>query len=281
MGATAKEAVKCDGCRNGEGFALQFDFAFQPIVDVFERRTFAQEALIRGPAGEGAFTVLGQVTEANRYSFDQACRRRAIATAAEVGISELLSINFLPNAVYRPEVCIRTTFEAAREFNFPTSAIMFEATEGERVEDGHWLTEVFSEYQRLGFKTAIDDFGAGYSGLNLFARFQPDYIKLDMDLVRDIHLRRPSQAIVRGVLRTCEELGVQVIAEGVEHAEERDFLIDAGVRYLQGYWFAKPSFRAIAAVPDTAWPNDDRPPHPRRRKGERASLVQTRLRLAQ
>ena len=85
------------------------------------------------------------------------------------------------------------------------------------------------EYREFGFKTAIDDFGAGYSGLNLLADFQPDLIKLDMALVRDIHLDRVRQTIVRNVVNMCRELGVEVIAEGIEDAQERDFLADCGI----------------------------------------------------
>lgn len=101
-------------------------------------------------------------------------------------MKELLSINFLPNAVYRPEVCIRSTFEAARVHGFPTEKIIFEVTEGEQVQDRAHLVNIFREYRRFGFQTAIDDFGAGYAGLNLLAEYQPDLIKIDMDLVRGI-----------------------------------------------------------------------------------------------
>lgn len=260
---------KCRACREGEAFEFPFAFAFQPIVDVRERRIYAHEALVRGERGEPAPFILGQVAEESRYSFDQSCRRRAIIQAASLGMQERLSINFLPNAVYRPEVCIRTTLQAAAETSFPIDQIIFEATEGERLVDVEWLIEVFTEYQRLGFRTAIDDFGSGFSGLNLLARFQPDLVKLDMDLIRAIHERRASQAIVRGVLRTCEDLDIEVIAEGVETAEERDFLVDAGVRLMQGWLFARPAFSALATIGDQAWPAPERACQPRRRREDR------------
>jgi EAL domain-containing protein (putative c-di-GMP-specific phosphodiesterase class I) len=112
---------------------------------------------------------------------------------------------------------------------------------------------ILREYREFGFKTAIDDFGAGYSGLNLLADFQPDLIKLDMALIRDIHRDRVRQAIVRGVVGMCAELGVEVIAEGIEHPEERDFLADCGIYLMQGFWFAKPAFEAMAQIPVEAW----------------------------
>ena len=86
--------------------------------------------------------VLAQVNEANRYRFDQSCRVKAIKGAAELGLAERLSINFLPNAIYRPEICIRTTLEAARTHGFPLERIIFEVTEGERVEDGPWFASI-------------------------------------------------------------------------------------------------------------------------------------------
>ncbi len=245
----AVPAINCSGCGTSDRLGFQFDFAYQPIVDVARRSTYAHEALVRGPAGEGALTVLSQVTEHNRYRFDQACRVKAIKTAAAVGMRDRLSINFLPNAVYKPEVCIRTTLEAARVHDFPIDRIIFEVTEGERVEDGRWLASILREYKRCGFLTAIDDFGAGYAGLTLLADFTPDIIKLDMALVRGVDASRNRQAIARGMVRICQALGIQVIAEGVETVAERDFFLGEGVSLMQGYLFARPAFQAIAAAP--------------------------------
>ena len=247
------EASACKGCRQPERLGFEFDYAYQPIVDIGTRSVFAYEALVRGPEGEGAASVLDQVNEDNRYRFDQACRVKAIKGAHALGMQVPLSINFLPNAVYKPEVCIRTTLEAARATGFPLENIIFEVTEGERVQDGVWFAQILREYKRTGFKTAIDDFGAGYAGLKLLADFQPDMIKIDMDLIRHIDTSRPRQAILRGLMRLCEELGIQVIVEGIETPAERDFLADEGVRLMQGYLFARPAFRALATVDASAW----------------------------
>jgi len=243
----------CPGCSKPERLGFQFDFAYQAIVDVARGTAYAHEALVRGPAGEGAPSVLGQVNEHNRYRFDQACRVKAIKTAAQLGLQERLSINFLPNAVYKPEVCIRTTLEAARTHSFPTDRIIFEVTEGEKVEDGPWFATILREYKRYGFLTAIDDFGAGYAGLTLLADFTPDIIKLDMALVRGVDASRSRQAIARGMVRVCQEMGVLVIAEGVETAGERDFFLDEGVTLMQGYFFARPAFRAITTAASVPW----------------------------
>ncbi|MFZ5521702.1 MAG: EAL domain-containing protein [Pseudomonadota bacterium] len=244
---------RCPGDCARQPLGFDFAYAFQPIVDVPARSLWGHEALVRGPGGEPAPTVLAQVSDANRYRFDQACRVKAIRTASEIGLQERLSINFLPNAIYRPEVCIQTTLESARSHGWPLDRLVFETTEGEQVIDGAWLAEVLTEYQRMGFLTALDDFGAGYAGLNLLANFQPDIVKLDMELVRNVHASRSRQAIARGVLRICQELGITVIAEGVETADERDFFLHAGVRLMQGYWFARPAFARRADIDSAAW----------------------------
>lgn len=246
-------AVGCEGCRNSPDLDFSFAFAYQPIVDLRDQSIFAHEALVRGINGEGAMSVLGQVTDKNRYRFDQLCRTHAIAGAANLQMAERLSINFLPNAVYRPELCIRSTLEAARKHQFPLDRLIFETIESEHIDNHRHLTNILREYREFGFMTAIDDFGAGHSGLNLLANFQPDLIKLDMQLIRDIHRDRARQAIVRGVVTMCAELDVTVIAEGIECAEERDFLADCGIFLMQGYWFAKPAFKALAQVHSGAW----------------------------
>jgi EAL domain-containing protein (putative c-di-GMP-specific phosphodiesterase class I) len=245
----------CQGCRESAALDFEFEFAYQPIVDVRNRSVFAHEALVRGVNGEGALSVLNRVDHTNRYRFDQLCRTRAISTAARLGVDEYLSINFLPNAVYRPELCIRSTLEAARAHNFPLDRLIFETVETEHVCDNSHLTNILHEYRQFGFKTAIDDFGAGHSGLTLLADFQPDLIKLDMALVRNVHLDPARQAIVRGIVTMCTDLNVTVIAEGIEHAGERDFLADCGIYLMQGYWFAKPAFQALAHIDAGAWQN--------------------------
>ncbi|WP_226929601.1 EAL domain-containing protein [Janthinobacterium aquaticum] len=243
----------CAGCHDSAPLAFEFEYAYQPIVDLAMRSIYGHEALVRGPNGESAASVLAQVTDANRYRFDQACRVKAVAGAARLGMQGYLSINFLPNAVYRPEVCIRSTFEAARQYGFPTEKIIFEVTEGERVMDRPHLVNIFREYRRFGFQTAIDDFGAGYAGLNLLSEYQPDIIKIDMDLVRQIDTHAPRQAIVRAITAMCAELNIRVLAEGIETAGERDFLASCGISLMQGYWFSKPVFQGLGQIPEHAW----------------------------
>lgn len=238
----------CSECLHGADLGFEFSMAFQPIVDVSRKEVFAYEALARGPAGEGAAAVFQHVTDANRYRFDQSCRVKAIQLAAQLGMQARLSINFMPNAVYRPELCIRTTLEAAREWNFPAERIIFEVTEDERVEDKGHLRNILQHYHERGFGTAIDDFGAGYAGLGLLADFQPDIVKLDMGLIRDIDRDKVRRAIAHGIMAMCNDLGIRVIAEGIEREEEFATLRDLGVELFQGYYFARPAFEALPAV---------------------------------
>ena len=244
---------RCGKCRDKKALGFTFEHAFQPIVNVSDRSIFAHEALVRGPSGEGALTVLSQVNQENRYQFDQACRVSAIHGAARLDMQSLLSINFMPNAVYQPEACIQTTLKAAREVSFPIKNIVFETLENEQIIDRKYLTEILREYQRFGFQTAIDDFGAGYSGLDLLADFQPDIIKIDMALIRDINVRKPRQAIVNAIVDMCATLDIEVIAEGVETREEYLCLASLGVKYIQGYYFCKPQFKALGSVDQRLW----------------------------
>ena len=176
----------CQQCHEQVDLDFDFTMAFQPIVDCSQRTIFGYEALVRGINNEPAQSVIARVNDDNRYRFDQLCRIKAIALAARLDMRGMLSINFLPNAVYRPERCIRTTLQAAREHLFPIEQIMFELTEVEQVQDSQHLRGIVDHYQALGFKTALDDFGAGYSGLNLLADFHPNIVKLDMHLLRGI-----------------------------------------------------------------------------------------------
>lgn len=241
----------CNACRDGDGLDFDFTMAFQPIVDVRTRTVFAYEALVRGLNGEGAMDILGRVNDDNRYVFDQTCRVKAVERAASVGMDCYVSINFLPNAVYQAATCIRATLQAAQRYGFPTDKLLFEMTERETLLDPDHLRDISREYQRQGFKTAIDDYGAGYAGLGLLADFQPDIVKIDMSLLRGIDADPVRQAIVRGLLLTMAELDIGVIAEGVETEAECEWLMRSGIHLFQGYLFARPQ---VGPLPAVAWP---------------------------
>ncbi|QSX34259.1 EAL domain-containing protein [Shewanella avicenniae] len=241
----------CQLCRETKELAFEISMAFQPIVDANTLQVFGYEALVRGQNGEGAGQVLAQVDQDNLYRFDQTCRVTAIEWASKLGLDSMLSINFMPNAVYQAERCIATTLKAAERFNFPATNIMFEFTEGERISDSNHVKEIISCYNELGFRTAIDDFGAGYSGLNLLAEFQTDIIKLDMALISNIDRDKARQSIVRHCIAMLHELNITVLAEGIETAAEAKWLQAAGVDLMQGYLFAKPGFQSLP-IPDVS-----------------------------
>lgn len=241
----------CEGCRDGEALQIDFSMAFQPIVDLETGLPFAYEALCRGLNDEPAASVLSQIDSGNRYAFDQTCRVKAIRAAMAAGILQtdaMLSINFLPTAVYAPKSCIALTLRTARETGFPLHRLMFEFTENERMASPEHVNSIIHHYNKIGFKVAIDDFGAGHAGLGLLARFEPDMVKLDMELVRDIDTDRRRHAIVTALVSLCAELKTTVIAEGVETDGEALALRALGVRYMQGYLFARPAFERLPEI---------------------------------
>ncbi|MGV1953243.1 EAL domain-containing protein [Agrobacterium vitis] len=234
----------CESCRDGTAFDLPFSMAFQPIVDVRTSAVFGYEALVRGTDGAGAATVMAGINTQNRYAFDQNCRVKAIELAASLlpeTSTAKLSINFMPNAVYEPRACIRLTLKTAERVGFPLDRILFEFTENERIDTDH-LLNILKTYRSIGFKTAIDDFGAGHAGLTLLAKFQPDIVKLDMELVRGIDQDRAKRIVLRHTLAMLTEFGILPLCEGVETKEELDVLKDMGVPYIQGYLLARPAF---------------------------------------
>nr|WP_219338518.1 EAL domain-containing protein [Luteimonas deserti] len=227
--------------------------AFQPIVDARDRSIYGYEALVRGEDGAGAGDVIARVRPEQLYRFDQTCRVRAIATAAELGLRERLFINFFPNAVYQPETCIRLTLRAAQIAGFPTERLVFEAAESEEVRDQAHVSRIFRDYRGRGFQTAIDDFGAGYAGLSSLVEFQPDLLKLDMKLVRGIDGDPVRRAIVEGVVGIAARVGCTVLAEGVETPGEYRALRALGIALFQGYLFGRPALEQLPPVDDAIW----------------------------
>lgn len=243
--------LACAGCRNGVALPVTFTMAFQPIVDVVAGRVFAYEALVRGQDGQSAGDILGQIEPAMIYKFDQACRVKAIELAGRLFAPDdaKLSINFMPNAVYEPDACIRASLMAARRAQFDPRRVMFEFTENEPMRDIAHVRRIAASYRSRGFTIAIDDFGAGHSGLTLLADLTPDVVKLDMALIRGIDACRSRQAIVAGIVRIAEVLGIACVAEGVETAEELRTLTATGIRLVQGYVLARPALEALPDIP--------------------------------
>ncbi len=241
----------CQGCRSGAPLPIDITMAFQPIVDIGTGRVFGYEALVRGIDGRSAGDVLSGVSPDMIYKFDQTCRVTAIELAGRLFSPDdgaRLSINFMPNAVYEPDACIRASLAAARRVGFDPGRLMFEFTEDERMRDVAHVRRIVDAYRARGFTTAIDDFGAGYAGLGLLADLRPDMLKLDMALIRGIDGSTARQAIVAGVLQMADALGVRCIAEGIETAAELRTLHELGISLCQGYLLARPVTEALPSI---------------------------------
>lgn len=220
-------------------------WAYQPIVDIARKSVRSYEALVRGPSGEPAGIVFGQVSERDRLAFDEASRVGALHTAASLGLTSDLNLNAQPRSLVGSGDALQATLAAADRCGIARHRVVIEVTEDQIIEDLRGFAESARELRRSGVQFAIDDFGAGYAGLALLAEFVPDSLKLDMALVRGIEGNGPRQAIARGILLTCGDLGVDVIAEGVETAAEYEWFADAGVQLFQGHHFGRPAFERL------------------------------------
>jgi len=224
---------------------IDFSFAFQPIVDIESHQVFAFEALVRGRSNQPANSVFASLEPSNLHAFDRAARLQAVKLAASLGLDAGLSLNFLPQSLETFPDAITSTIDAVKAAGLSEDRIYLEVTEGELIRDLAGFSESINRYRSSGVHLVIDDFGAGHSGLNMLADFQPDVIKIDMYLVRDIDSRGPRQAIIRAVMQVCLELGIEVIAEGVETEAEFRWFKRAGVKLFQGYLFGRPGFESL------------------------------------
>ncbi|QFU76301.1 diguanylate phosphodiesterase [Halioglobus maricola] len=226
--------------------APAFSYAFQPIVNASTGNIFSYEALVRGPNNEPAGEVLGKLTGSDQYKFDEHSRTLAIEMAAKLGIDTRLNLNMMPRSIEFSSTALTSVVETAKEVGIEPNRIVLEILENEIINNVDRFREEVESYRIHGINFAIDDFGAGYAGLNLLADFQPDIIKLDMALVRGIESNGPRQAIVRGLTRTCMDLGIDIIAEGIETQDEFLWLRNEGVELFQGLLLAGPAFEQLA-----------------------------------
>jgi len=204
-------------------------FAFQPIIDPFARRVTSFEALIRTPNGGSPDEYFSAFGGEAIYHADIKSKRLAFRVANKLGIGEhRLSINLLP-----------------------MSLVIVEVTENEIISRSDEFAAEVRKLKAAGISLALDDFGAGFAGLSLLSKFQPDKIKIDRELIRDVHKSGPKQAIMHAIIKCCASLEIAVIAEGVEQAEEWMWLEAAGISQFQGFLFAYPLLNGFPAV---AWP---------------------------
>jgi EAL domain-containing protein (putative c-di-GMP-specific phosphodiesterase class I) len=232
---------------NGD-MGFQFSFAFQPIVDVRNREIISFEALVRGPHGESSASVFAQVPQNELLKFDELCRRKAIFLASRLNIPNRLNLNLTAQSIYEVDMSITATFQASIQSGIPAENIIFEVLESQSLTEQKNLIKYLRLIQEFGFATAIDDFGAGYSGLKLLTEYQPYFIKLDRHLIGNIQDDYVKQRIFSGIRKICDSLCIEIVAEGVETEGEYHWLNEAGISIFQGYYFARPAFEALPDV---------------------------------
>ena len=235
--------------RSEVDWAFDFSFAFQPIVDVHTREIVSYEALVRGPQGEPSRTVLDKVRLLDFPRFDSACHRRAIALASQLGLPVKLNLNLAARNISELNHVMMATHQACLDCGFPMENIIVELIETGSQAGQVYLLQALRIVQALGFSTAIDDFGSGYSGLQLLVEHQPHYIKVDRHMIGGIQQDVVRQRIFLGFWRICNSLAIHIVAEGVEQVGEYLWLQEVGVRYFQGYYFARPIFEQLPDVP--------------------------------
>ena len=218
---------------------------FQPIVAVeAPEEVFAYECLLRG-IGEGDAIVGPEpMFEAARaagllYNLDRAARVKAIREAATQGISENVFVNFSATSIYDPAYCLRSTMQAVEESGIPPGRIVFEMTDTEETRDTAHLRNIVDYYHEGGFGVAFDDLGSGYVSLDLLAELRPNFIKLDMGFVSRAGGVPYKASVARKIIELANELGVTVIAEGVETEAQWQWVVAHGADYVQGHLFAR------------------------------------------
>ncbi|HEY6461851.1 MAG TPA: EAL domain-containing protein, partial [Polyangiaceae bacterium] len=212
--------------------------AYQPIVSWSCREVFGYEALLRSrePSLPHPGAVLDAAERLERlHDLGSAIRARACEPVASMPDGVMLFVNLHTRDLLDPAL-----FDRDQPLSRVANRVVLEITERASLHAIRDVQKRVAALREMGFRLAIDDLGAGYAGLNSFSQLEPEVAKLDMALVRDVHKQPTKLTLVRTMISMCRELGIQVVAEGIETAEERDALVWAGCDLLQGYLFAKP-----------------------------------------
>ena len=232
--------------------ASDCSFAFQPIIDPLSRQIVSLEALIRPPSGELPHTYFEGLTDDEAYETDLKSKKVAFAMAAALQLGEQsLSINLRPMTLVKIPQAVNFLLQEIQINGLVPEQIIIEFTETEVISRFDEFTDAVRLLKAAGIRVAIDHFGAGFAGLLLLAQFQPDRIKINRDLIKDVHKSGSRQAIVQAIIKCCTSLEISVSAVGIEKPEEWMWLESAGVSLFQGYLFAKPE---IGTIPAVAWP---------------------------
>lgn len=218
---------------------------YQPIVHFPTGRIMAWEALARGPADTPFHSPLVLFDMAEElgmlFTLERACREAAIASAGTLDHEQKLFLNIHPRTLSDPHFTPGKTLEALQRMGLRPENVVFEITERHAIRDFSMFHKTLAHYRGQGFRIAIDDAGTGYSGLAAIAELKPDFIKVDMSLIRNIHRDPVRTALMETLVSFAEKIGAEVIAEGIETREEATKLMAIGAHYGQGYFLGRPS----------------------------------------
>lgn len=220
--------------------------AYQPIVDIQSNQIYCYEALLRSPTGSSPAEVLSQIPAEMLNRFETFNRQLAIERAVNLSISSPLSLNFsLSCLLYRKgdELCELIDF--AIEKGLSAEQIIIEVRESDSFTKPDQLIRSLDKARAKGALIAVDDFGAGYAGLNTLIDINPDIVKLDMYLIRDINSCGARQSATRAMVSMCREMGIDLIAEGIEDSIDYYTLSKLGIYLHQGYLLARPGFESL------------------------------------
>jgi len=228
--------------------------AFQPIVEMETRRVMGHEGLSRGPRGsevEPPVQLFGLAAKNGLVEeLERACRRQAFVDWAGTGLSDRLFINTVPATVRDPSFVGRGVLDYVGTMS--PRMITLEINERQVIENLNLYREAMHAFLDLGFTFAIDDVGAGYSGLETMANLGASYFKVDMGLIRHCHQKRVNRQVIRAILEMAKGVGATVIAEGIETADEATALQELGMRYGQGYHYGRPLDPRLIRPPTVA-----------------------------
>jgi EAL domain-containing protein (putative c-di-GMP-specific phosphodiesterase class I) len=219
----------------------------QPIVTAGEQtKVYAYEFLLRGLDEGGNIIAPIDIFKAAAThdllpTLDHAARHSAVATAARLGITEKLFINFSPAAIFDPAICLKSTLEAIASHGFNPENVVFEIVESEVIADMPHLVKIVDYCRAHGLRMALDDFGAGFNNLGTYLDLKPDYIKIDKQLTARMVGDKHRREMVGGFIASAHRSGTKIIAEGIEDKATAEVLIALGVDYLQGYYYGYPA----------------------------------------
>jgi EAL domain-containing protein (putative c-di-GMP-specific phosphodiesterase class I) len=217
---------------------------FQPVFELSRRTVLGFEALSRGPSGTPYHMPLRLFEMASEsdlvFELDRKCRRRALEASRLLPRDALLFVNVFPSAMYDPEFQGAPLLRLLRDLDLRPDRVVLEITEKYAIENYTLFAEALEEFTKLGFQIAVDDVGAGYSGLEKIAHLNPRYLKLDRELIKDIDSSYIRREMARALKAFADKIGSTIIAEGIEREGELRALIDLGIDYGQGFLLGRP-----------------------------------------